>query len=159
MGRNAKKTYIRTRAPSEDSDQTAHSHSLIRTLTGRIVDNQGCNVSSRGQRWIWSDCEDAHIYFRLRWALVNLSCNLKEKKNKKNKHSSELPPHLHCLIKILTNLTLHKLSYKVSLRWQQSLWSDFLSYPSCPTQGRIITKTRLFKYIVKFISKKLNIFR
>ena len=36
-------------APSEDSDQPAHSRSLIRIFTGRILDRQECKVSSRGQ--------------------------------------------------------------------------------------------------------------
>ena len=44
------KTYLWTCAPSEDSDQTAHSRSLIRIFTGRILDSQGCKVSSCGQR-------------------------------------------------------------------------------------------------------------
>ena len=34
------KTYIRTCASSEDSDQAAHLHSLIRTSNGRILDNK-----------------------------------------------------------------------------------------------------------------------
>ena len=42
-------------APSEDSDQIAHSRSLIWIFTGRISDSQGCNVSSCGQRRLWSD--------------------------------------------------------------------------------------------------------
>ena len=40
------KTYLRTCAPSEDSDQPAHSRSLIRIFTERILDSQGCKVSS-----------------------------------------------------------------------------------------------------------------
>ena len=42
--------YLRTCALSEDSDQTAHSRSLIRIFTGRILDSQGCEDSSCGQR-------------------------------------------------------------------------------------------------------------
>ena len=34
------KMYLRARAPSEDSDQTALSHSLIRIFTGHIMDVQ-----------------------------------------------------------------------------------------------------------------------
>ena len=48
--RNVRKTYHRTCGPSEDSDQTAHSRSLIRIFTGRILDSQGCKISSCGQR-------------------------------------------------------------------------------------------------------------
>ena len=37
-------------APSEDSDQPAHSRSLIRIFTGRIFYSQGYKVSLCGQR-------------------------------------------------------------------------------------------------------------
>ena len=53
------KTYLSICAPSEDSDQTAHSRSLIRIFTGRILDNQRCKVSSCGQQRLWSDCAHA----------------------------------------------------------------------------------------------------
>ena len=33
----------------EDSDQTGHSHSLIRIFSGHILESQGCKVSSCGQ--------------------------------------------------------------------------------------------------------------
>ena len=59
--------YLWTCAPSEDSDQTAHSRSLIRIFTGRILDRQGCKVSSCGQRRLWSDCKDAQAELSLRW--------------------------------------------------------------------------------------------
>ena len=64
------KTYLLTCAPSEDSDQFAHSCSLIRIFTGRILDSQGCNVSSCGQRRLirlcgcsgWTESSlDAHV--------------------------------------------------------------------------------------------------
>ena len=38
------KTYLRTCALSEDSDQHAHLRSLIRIVTGRISDSQRCKV-------------------------------------------------------------------------------------------------------------------
>ena len=34
-----------TYVPSEDSDQPAHSRSLIRIFAGHITDGQRCNVS------------------------------------------------------------------------------------------------------------------
>ena len=40
-------TYLRTCAPSEDSDQTAHVRSLIRIFTGRISDSQMQSFSMR----------------------------------------------------------------------------------------------------------------
>ena len=48
-----RKTYLQKCAPSEDSDQPAHSRSLIRIFTGRILDSQGCEVSSWRQRKLW----------------------------------------------------------------------------------------------------------
>ena len=60
------KMYLRTCAASEDSDQPAHSRSLIRILSGRILDSQGCKVSSCGQRRLWSDCADAQADLSLR---------------------------------------------------------------------------------------------
>ena len=53
------KTYLSTCPPSEHSDQPAHSHSLIRIFTDRILDIQECKVSLCGQRRIWSGCTDA----------------------------------------------------------------------------------------------------
>ena len=40
------KIYLRKCVPSEDSDQTARSRSLIRIFAGRILDSQGRKVSS-----------------------------------------------------------------------------------------------------------------
>ena len=48
------KTYRQTIAPSDDSDQDAHSRSLIRIFTERILYSQGCTVSSCGQWRLWS---------------------------------------------------------------------------------------------------------
>ena len=42
--------YLRTCAPNADSGQRAHLRSLIRIFTGRILDSQGCKVSSCGKR-------------------------------------------------------------------------------------------------------------
>ena len=44
------KTYLRTYAPCDNSDQPAHSRRLIRIVAGRILDRQGRKVSSIGQR-------------------------------------------------------------------------------------------------------------
>ena len=54
---------VQTWAPSEDSDQPAHSRSLTRIFTG-----QSGKVSSCGQRRLWSDCVDAQADLSLRWA-------------------------------------------------------------------------------------------
>ena len=65
-GRNV--LYLSTCASSEDSDQLAHSRRLIRLVTGRILDSQGCQVSSCEQRRLWSHCADAHADMSLHWA-------------------------------------------------------------------------------------------
>ena len=61
------KTYLRTCALSEDSDQPAHLRSLIRIFTGRNWDTQGCKVYSYGQGTLWSDCANAQADSSLRW--------------------------------------------------------------------------------------------
>ena len=53
------RTYLRTCAPSVDSDQPAHSCSLTRTFTRRILDNQGGKVSLCGQRRLRSNSSNA----------------------------------------------------------------------------------------------------
>ena len=40
------KMYLHTCASSEDLDQPAHLHSLIKVFTGHNLDSQGCKVSS-----------------------------------------------------------------------------------------------------------------
>ena len=62
------KMYLRTCGPSKDSDQPAHSRSLIWIFTMRIWDSQGCKVSSSGQRRLWSDCADSQADLSLRLA-------------------------------------------------------------------------------------------
>ena len=42
--RKKKKKKKKTCAPSEDWDQPVHSHSLVRSLTGRILNSQRCKV-------------------------------------------------------------------------------------------------------------------
>ena len=42
-------------AHSEDFDQPAHSHSLVRIFAAHFLDSQGCKVSSCRQRRLWSD--------------------------------------------------------------------------------------------------------
>ena len=66
-------TYLRTCAANENSDQPAHSSSLIRIFTGCILDSRRCKVSSREQRRLWSDCADAQADLSLRWANMSES--------------------------------------------------------------------------------------
>ena len=48
MSSNGRKKDLRACALRENSNQSAHSHSLIRIFTGRILDSQGCkNVLMR----------------------------------------------------------------------------------------------------------------
>ena len=69
--RDEQKRYLRTCAPSEDSDQPAHPRSLIRIFTGRILERQGYNVCSCEQRRLRSDCADAQADLSLRWLHVS----------------------------------------------------------------------------------------
>ena len=62
------KTYLQKCALSDDSDQTAHSRSLIRIFTERFLNRQGCKVSSCRQRRRLSGCSYAQADLSLRWA-------------------------------------------------------------------------------------------
>ena len=53
--------------PREDSDQPAHSRSLIRIFTGRILDSQTFKVSSCGQRRLSDQTARVRMLIRLRW--------------------------------------------------------------------------------------------
>ena len=55
-------------APSEDSDQPGHPPSLVRVFAVRLMGSWGPNLSSCGQRRLWSDWADAHTDLSLRWA-------------------------------------------------------------------------------------------
>ena len=61
------KILLRTCAPSEDSDQTAHPRSLIRIFSGRFWESQGRKVYSCWQRKLRSDWAEAQD-LSLRWA-------------------------------------------------------------------------------------------
>ena len=52
------KTYLRKSVPGEHS---AHLRNLIRILSRRILDGQGCKFSSCRQRRIWSDCAEGNV--------------------------------------------------------------------------------------------------
>ena len=55
-------------ALSEDSDQPGHPPSLIRVFAVRSMGTWGPNVSSCGQRRLWSDWADSQTDLCLRWA-------------------------------------------------------------------------------------------
>ena len=55
-------------APSEDSDQPGHPHSLIRVFAVRSVGSLGHKLSSCGQRRLWSDWVDPPADLSLRLA-------------------------------------------------------------------------------------------
>ena len=65
------KTYLRSCAPSDDSDQPTDLWSVIRIFPGRISDRQRCKVSSSEQRQFWSDCADAQADLSLCWAYMS----------------------------------------------------------------------------------------
>ena len=55
-------------APSEDSDQPGHPPSLITVFAVRSVDSSGPELSSCGQRRLWSGWADAQADLSLHWA-------------------------------------------------------------------------------------------
>ena len=55
-------------ATSKDSDQPGHPPSLIRVFAVRSMGNKGPNLSSCGQRRLWSDWADVQPDLSLRWA-------------------------------------------------------------------------------------------
>ena len=61
------KTNKMTSAPSEDSDQPGHPPSLISIFTVHSMGSWGSNLSSCGQRRLWSDWADAQADLSLRW--------------------------------------------------------------------------------------------
>ena len=66
------KTYLRTCAPRENLDQTRR---LIIIFSGRILDREGCKVSSCGKWRLWSDCADAQADLSLRWLDIFSGCD------------------------------------------------------------------------------------
>ena len=54
-------------APSEESDQPGNLPSLVRVFAVRSKCSRGPNVSSCGQRRLWSDWANAQADLRLRW--------------------------------------------------------------------------------------------
>ena len=63
---SVRKRYLRKRAPSEDSDQTARLRSLIRVFAGSSFDGQRQKMPSAEQGGFWSDCMDV-LMCRLIW--------------------------------------------------------------------------------------------
>ena len=63
--------YLQTCAPSEDSDQPAHSRSLIKIFSMRTFDSQGCKVSPCGQRRLWLVCTDAQADLCIHWPHIS----------------------------------------------------------------------------------------
>ena len=67
---NRQKMYVWKCTPSEDSDQLAHSRSLIRIFTGSIMDSQGC-------KFFHVDNEDSDQTARMRrliWVIAVRTC-------------------------------------------------------------------------------------
>ena len=58
-------------APSEDSDQPKHPPSPIRGFAVRSIGRRGPNVSSCGQRRLWSNGADAQAELSLPWAQMS----------------------------------------------------------------------------------------
>ena len=70
IGPQCPKTFFLTCAPSEDSDQPAHSRSLIRIFAGRIWDIQGFKVCHVDQE----DSDQTVWMRRLIWVFLGRTC-------------------------------------------------------------------------------------
>ena len=62
------RTYLLTYAPNEDSDQLAHSRSLIRVFVVRMKKVWILGYPKCAQWRFWSDCANAQADLNLRWA-------------------------------------------------------------------------------------------
>ena len=65
MSRNRKKMPC---APSELTDQPAHSRGLVRVFAERLVGSQELTASWCGQQRLWWDCAEAQADLSRRWA-------------------------------------------------------------------------------------------
>ena len=118
-------------APSKDSDQPAHSRSLIRIFPVRILISQGCKASLCWQRRLWSDCKDAQADLSIRWAsrqkVHYLSCCSYVEENRTNNVKNSPRTGSSCLRYILTvTLTI------AGLRGSVGCMSDWWSGGSTP---------------------------
>ena len=102
------KTYLRTYAPSEVSEQPAHSHSLIRIFTGHIYWSQGCKVASRRQQRLIRQRECA-VWFK---SLLDAKLN-----SPSSKFKNSTPVILHI---ILLHILMHNSDYSVhqTVEWK-----------------------------------------
>ena len=70
LNRNVRKVHSNM-CFQRNSDQPAHSCSLIRIFIGRILDSTECKVTLCGQQILWSDCADSRDDLSIRWAHVS----------------------------------------------------------------------------------------
>ena len=63
--------YLLTCAPNDDSNQSAHSHSLIRIFVVPMKNLCIRGYQKCGQWRFWSDCANAHADLNLRWAHIS----------------------------------------------------------------------------------------
>ena len=108
-----KRTFGKYIAPSEDSDQPAHSHNLIRIFTGRILDSQEDKVSLCGQQRLWSDCTEAQADFSFRCVHMSEGTFLSGC-GSHNKHFSQGTWHL-----LFTN-------FISTVSWQKDIKRDWI---------------------------------
>ena len=65
------KTYLQPCEPTEDSNQHAHPHSLIRNFVVRMVKHCTLGYPKCAQRRFWSVCANAQADLNLRWAQIS----------------------------------------------------------------------------------------
>ena len=129
------KTYLRACAPSEDSDQTAHSRSLIRIFTGRILNSQGCN-------FLRSDNEDSNqtaLMRRLIWVFGGCTCQ-------KVRFLTLRLIQCKILYSVSHNLITPKINYLTTL-WQNNRQPTVADlYSPLKRQAKFVTDDSLFHY-------------
>ena len=86
---SSQKTYLQPGAPSEDSDQSMHSRTLIRILTGRILDSQEWKVSSYDNKYSdqtagCTDWFESSLSAHIRWAHKSVNFDVTRLKLKKS---------------------------------------------------------------------------
>ena len=113
---------------SEDSDQPAHSRSLIRIFTERILDSQECKVSSRWPWKSWLSCTAAQADLTLKMPRNAFKCRL--------------------------FMSSAEYSCKLSNLWQWNRWSKL---PKCKKKKKKKKKKKTCIWKCRLLCRLLNI--
>ena len=139
ISHNVRKCTFRTCTPSEDSDHSAHLHTLIRIFNVRILDSKGCKISSLGEQRLWSDC----VMRRLIWIFAGRTCQLYVFSRSGSYHASLFisPFKIQSTVLILTSLNSYDRLSRSENLVPVLTWSNFSSFP------------QYFRYVSNFRSQ------